>query len=118
MILHYFKNGPQILLDNTEYFDNAREAGACEENQYWDEHALNEQRYYRLLCYAYAKSPEYIEKQLQYFFYSWTARTCFSSNIQYKHIILNAELPGRSSLSLNSKYAKIINSSNLSNTNF
>jgi hypothetical protein len=64
MILHYFTNGPQILLDNTDYFDNARLAGDSEENQYWDEHALNEQRYYRLLCYAYGKSPAYIEKQL------------------------------------------------------
>ena len=64
MVLHYFENGPQILLDNTDYFDNARLAGDSEENQYWDEHALNEQRYYRILCYAHAKAPEYIEKVL------------------------------------------------------
>jgi len=65
MILYYFDKGDQILLDNADYFDRAREAGASEENQYWDVHALNEQRYYRLLCYAYGKSPKYVEEELK-----------------------------------------------------
>ena len=36
MILYYFNEGPQILLDNADYFDHAREASASQENQYWD----------------------------------------------------------------------------------
>ena len=65
MILYYFNEGPQILLDNADYFEQAREAGASQENEYWDVHSLNEQRYYRLLCYAYAKDPKYVEKTLK-----------------------------------------------------
>ncbi len=65
MLLYYFNYGDQILLDNADYFDRAREAGASQENQYWDVHALNEQRFYRLLCYAYGKSPTYVEEELK-----------------------------------------------------
>lgn len=64
MILYYFKKGPNILLDNADYFDNARQVNDSEENEYWDVHALNAQRYYRLLCYAYAKAPNYVSEQL------------------------------------------------------
>ncbi|RUR07964.1 DUF4344 domain-containing metallopeptidase [Legionella sp. km772] len=65
MILYYFTEGSQILLDNADYFERAREASASQENQYWDVHALNEQRYYRLICYAYANDPKDVEEQLK-----------------------------------------------------
>lgn len=65
MILYYFKYGPQILMDNADYYENAREAHESEENAYWDVHALNEQRYYRLICYAYAKDPNGIQERLK-----------------------------------------------------
>lgn len=65
MILYYFKKGPNILLDNADYFDAARLANDSEENEYWDVHALNAQRYYRLLCYAYAKAPKFVSEQLK-----------------------------------------------------
>lgn len=65
MILYYFQYGPQILMDNADYFENAREAQESQENSYWDVHALNEQRYYRLICYAYAKDPDGIKEQLK-----------------------------------------------------
>ena len=65
MLLYYFTEGSQILLDNADYFERAREASASQENQYWDVHALNEQRYYRLICYAYANDPKDVEEQLK-----------------------------------------------------
>lgn len=65
MILYYFNEGAQILLDNADYFEHAREASASQENQYWDVHALNEQRYYRLICYAYGSDPKDVEEQLK-----------------------------------------------------
>lgn len=65
MILYNFDDGAEILLDNADYFEHAREASASQENQYWDVHALNEQRYYRLICYADASDPNYVEEQLK-----------------------------------------------------
>jgi hypothetical protein len=65
MILYYFTMGDQIILDNAFYFGALRKESGNSEDQYWDEHALNGQRYYRLLCYAYGKSPQYVAEQLK-----------------------------------------------------
>jgi hypothetical protein len=65
MILYYFNKGEQILLDNTFFWKAFRNLDSNDDSRYWDVHSLNDQRYYRLLCYAYAKSPEYVTEKLK-----------------------------------------------------
>jgi hypothetical protein len=65
MILYYFKKGDLILLDVADYFNRISETQAPEEKEYWSTHGLSEQRYYQLLCYAYAKSPTVVAEKLQ-----------------------------------------------------
>jgi hypothetical protein len=68
LILYYFTEGPQIILDNADYYytsSQSRGDDGPEANDYWDEHPLDEQRYYRFLCYAYAKDPEYVAEQFK-----------------------------------------------------
>ena len=35
---------------------------------YWDEHSLNKQRYYRLLCFAYGNDPKNVEQKIKYYY--------------------------------------------------
>jgi len=68
--LKYIPLGYHVLIDAADFFkllDHVVEKG---ESSYWDEHDLNEQRYYRLLCYAYGKSPDATQKKIKHYYKS------------------------------------------------
>ena len=48
--------GRTMMLDMADWWSYASEYG---EPPHWDVHALNEQRFYNLACYAYGADPEY-----------------------------------------------------------
>jgi hypothetical protein len=66
--LKYLPKGYQVLVDSADFFNLYDRVQGTDESSYWDEHDLNRQRYYRLLCYAYGKSPVLVEKKIQHFY--------------------------------------------------
>lgn len=68
--LKYIPLGYHVMVDAADFFKLLDKVIGTEESSYWDEHALNEQRYYRLLCYAYGKSPRETEEKVNYYYKS------------------------------------------------
>ena len=62
--LNYIKNGYHVLLDAADFFSLMEKTAASKENAFWDEHALNKQRYYRLLCFAYGHNPKEVQASI------------------------------------------------------
>jgi hypothetical protein len=61
MLLHYFTHGDQILLDTAFYYERYSK----EEDKTADPYRDTDTWAYQSLCYAYAKSPEYVMAQLK-----------------------------------------------------
>lgn len=68
--LQYLPKGFQVLVDAADFFKLLDEIVGTEKNAYWDTHALNKQRYYRLLCYAYGKSPTPVMQKIKHYYNS------------------------------------------------
>lgn len=70
--LNFHKDGLKIILDVIDFYDllaKAREeSGRDFESEYWDEHRLDEQRYYYVLCLAYGKYPEEVKKEIKNYY--------------------------------------------------
>lgn len=62
--LNYNKRGYHILLDAADFFSLMEKAAPSSENNFWDEHSLNKQRYYRLLCFAYGSNPKEVREKI------------------------------------------------------
>lgn len=59
LLLEFFENGAEIVLSAGDLFYlEGQDRGAPEEPDYWDEHSLDEQRYYTALCFVYGSQPE------------------------------------------------------------
>jgi hypothetical protein len=64
--LNFLKGGEEIALDGAEFFDLLGEyTGAVQESSYWDEHELDPQRYYNMLCMVYGHSPDAVTQALK-----------------------------------------------------
>ncbi len=60
LLIEYFENGQEIALTAADLFsiESYRRNGELQEEDFWDEHSLDEQRYYSTLCYIYGSNPE------------------------------------------------------------
>ncbi len=65
--LEFTDKGWEIVTDAADFFDLLRKAREDDqlEDTYWDEHRMDSQRYYYLLCMAYGKYPEETKKELE-----------------------------------------------------
>lgn len=65
--LDLLENGWDVVVDAADFFDLLRQAREEKqlESAYWDEHRMDSQRYYYILCLAYGKFPEETKKELQ-----------------------------------------------------
>ncbi len=60
LLIEYFEDGQEIALSAADLFfiESYRRDGALQEEDFWDEHSLDKQRYYSTLCYIYGSDPE------------------------------------------------------------
>lgn len=66
--LNYLNRGYHVLLDSADFFNLMTKTVDTQKTDYWNEHALNKQRYYRLLCYAYGKYPKQVNEKLHEYY--------------------------------------------------
>lgn len=66
--LTYLPKGFQVLVDSADFFLAFDKVAGTEAYAYWDEHSLNKQRYYHLLCFAYGKDPKNVEQKIKYYY--------------------------------------------------
>jgi hypothetical protein len=59
LLIEFFEDGREIVLSAADFF-NLISSGRSEvtEEDFWDEHSLDEQRYYSMLCMVYGSDPE------------------------------------------------------------
>lgn len=63
LALEYTDDGLNVVLDTAELFDLLdQKIKHFQEDDYWDEHALDAQRFYNILCLAYGKYPKKVKK--------------------------------------------------------
>lgn len=64
--LEFTPSGWDITVSAADFFDLLRKSYEDEEHEssYWDEHRLDGQRYYYILCLTYGKFPEETKKEL------------------------------------------------------
>ncbi len=67
LALEVSSDGFKIVMDSAELFDllDSDSAIKYDESDYWDEHALDAQRFYNILCMAYGKSPKKVMQRLK-----------------------------------------------------
>ncbi len=60
LLIEYFENGQEIALSAADLFsiESYSRNGELQEEDFWDEHSLDEQRYYNTLCYIYGSNPK------------------------------------------------------------
>lgn len=65
--LEYMPNGLDIVLDAVDFFDllGQNREDSMGESAYWDEHRMDGQRYYYILCLAYGKNPKAVAEELE-----------------------------------------------------
>lgn len=65
LLLDFFEYGDDVLLTNADIFDlYGDEKKELKEQDFMDEHSLDLQRFYSMLCFVYASNPEKYEKML------------------------------------------------------
>jgi Putative metallopeptidase len=64
LALEYHDDGFNVIMDTAELFDllDGQNNKKISENDYWDEHALDAQRFYNILCLAYGVYPDKVKK--------------------------------------------------------
>ncbi len=60
LLIEYFEDGQEIALSAADLFsiESYSRDGELQEEDFWDEHSLDEQRYYSTLCYIYGSNPK------------------------------------------------------------
>jgi hypothetical protein len=59
LIIEYLEDGEEIALTAADFFDlESDNVEDLEEEDFWDEHSLDVQRYYSTVCYIYGSNPE------------------------------------------------------------
>ncbi len=58
-VTELYEEGAEMALTNAELFDiEAANAGDFEEEDFWDEHSLNAQRFASIVCWVYGSDPD------------------------------------------------------------
>jgi len=64
--LEYTNDGYTIAMDSAELFDLLEETNEeYDDDELWDEHALDSQRFYNIICLTYGRYPERVAKELK-----------------------------------------------------
>ena len=60
LLIEFYDKGQETVLSAADLFDLESEDknGSYEEADFWDEHSLDEQRYYATLCHIYGSDPD------------------------------------------------------------
>lgn len=60
LLLEHYNEGAEMVSNAAELFALEGESrGDLEEEDFWDEHSLDEQRYFHTLCHVYGSDPDY-----------------------------------------------------------
>ena len=82
--LKYLPQGYQVLVDAADFFYQLDKVVGTDTSDYWDEHGLNKQRYYRLLCFAYGKVPGQVVEKIKHY-YQGALNTFIKERSDYCH---------------------------------
>lgn len=59
LLIEFFEGGQEIVISAADLFDlESRDTEEFEEEDSWDEHSLDVQRYYITLCHVYGSAPD------------------------------------------------------------
>lgn len=59
LLIEYYENGADMAINAAELFAlEGEDRGSLQEEDFWDEHSLDEQRFYTTLCHVYGSDPE------------------------------------------------------------
>lgn len=59
LLIEYYDNGAEMAINAAELFAlESDDRGALQEEDFWDEHSLDEQRFYSTLCHVYGSDPD------------------------------------------------------------
>lgn len=59
LLIEYYEDGTEMALNAAELFAlESEQRGALQEQDYWDEHSLDEQRYYSTVCHVVGSDTE------------------------------------------------------------
>ncbi len=59
LLIEYYDNGAEMAINAAELFAlESDDRGSLQEEDFWDEHSLDEQRYYSTLCHVVGSDPE------------------------------------------------------------
>lgn len=68
LLIEFLENGREIALSAADLFDiESDDTEVLHDEDFWDEHSLDDQRYFSTLCYVYGSDPEgytYLQKNL------------------------------------------------------
>lgn len=68
LLIEYFDNGAEIAISAADLFDlESEDNDVLEEEDFWDEHSLDAQRFYSTMCVVYGSDPEqygHLKKEL------------------------------------------------------
>ncbi|MCJ8298782.1 MAG: DUF4344 domain-containing metallopeptidase [Pseudomonadales bacterium] len=59
LLIDFFAGGQEIVISAADLFDlESADSDVISEEDYWDEHSLDSQRYYAAMCHVYGSDPE------------------------------------------------------------
>ncbi|WP_245335210.1 DUF4344 domain-containing metallopeptidase [Shewanella sp. WXL01] len=59
LMIEFFDNGADMAISAADLFDlESEDREVLEDADFWDEHSLNEQRYFSTLCHVYGSNPD------------------------------------------------------------
>ncbi len=59
LLIEYYENGADMAINAAELFAlESEDRGSLQEEDFWDEHSLDEQRFYTTLCHVYGSDPD------------------------------------------------------------
>ena len=59
LLIEFFDNGQEIALSSADLFDlESDDRDVLEDEDFWDEHSLDDQRYFSTLCHIYGSEPD------------------------------------------------------------
>ena len=59
LLIDFFAGGQEIVISAADLFDlESADSDVISEEDYWDEHSLDSQRYYAAMCHVYGSDPQ------------------------------------------------------------
>lgn len=66
LLIEFFENGQEIVLSAADLFDlESTDRNTLTDEDFWDEHSLDEQRYYTALCHVYGSASDKYQQLVQ-----------------------------------------------------